>query len=250
MKKISMLVLAICSTGVFAQKVSDYKYVFIPEKFQTFKKSSFGLEAALAKALQGKKYEVLTESMDKWPSEARNNTCNVLNAEVLNDKSLFTNKIILQFKDCNKNVILESKGSSDIKEFEEGFADALKQSLTKVSISNPVAMLPARAAETSQVAQNNTVSEPATTSAPPSSNSFSNGKTDVQKIEIDAHQFILAKSGSSVPFASFKATSKKEVFIVKLADGSTTIGYFENGNIVIDIPQADGRFSKEVFKGK
>lgn len=249
MKKISMLVLAICSTGVFAQKVSDYKYIFIPEKFQTFKKSSFGLEAALAKALQGKKYEVLTESMDKWPSEARNNSCNVLNAEVLNDKSLFTNKIILQFKDCNKNLVLESKGSSDIKEFEDGFADALKQSLTKVGISNPVAMLPAHAAETSQVTQN-TVSESTTTSAPPSANSFSNGRIDVQKIEIDANQFILAKSGSSVPFASFKTTSKREVFIVKLADGNTTIGYYENGNIVIDIPQADGRFSKEVFKGR
>ena len=249
MKKISMLVLAICSTGVFAQKVSDYKYIFIPEKFQTFKKSSFGLEAALAKALQGKKYEVLTESMDKWPSEARNNSCNVLNAEVLNDKSLFTNKIILQFKDCNKNLVLESKGSSDIKEFEDGFADALKQSLTKVGISNPVAMLPAHAAETTQVTQN-TVSESTTTSAPPSANSFSNGRIDVQKIEIDANQFILAKSGSSVPFASFKTTSKREVFIVKLADGNTTIGYFENGNIVIDIPQADGRFSKEVFKGR
>ncbi len=102
MKKISVLVLAICSTAVFAQKVSDYKYVVIPEKFQTFKNSSFGLEASLSKALKGKKYEVLTEAMDTWPTEARDNSCNVVNAEVINDKSLFTNKVILQFKDCSK----------------------------------------------------------------------------------------------------------------------------------------------------
>jgi hypothetical protein len=38
MKKISMFVLAVCSTMAFAQKVSDYKYVMIPEKFQPFKK--------------------------------------------------------------------------------------------------------------------------------------------------------------------------------------------------------------------
>ena len=68
--------------------------------------------------------------------------------------------------------------------------------------------------------------------------------------QIDSNQFILAKSGSSVPFAVFKATSKNSVFIVKLADGNTTIGYFENGNIVVDIPQTDGRYSKEVFTAK
>jgi hypothetical protein len=60
----------------------------------------------------------------------------------------------------------------------------------------------------------------------------------------------LAKSGSSVPFATFKSTSKDAVFLVKLADGNTTIGYFENGSIVIDMPQADGKFSKEVFAVK
>lgn len=254
MKKISMLVLAICSTAAFAQKVSDYKYVMIPEKFQTFK-NSYGLEAHLAKALQGKKYEVLTEGMDKWPAEARNNSCNVVNAEVINDKSLFTNKVILQFKDCNKKLIFESKGRSDIKEFEEGFADALKQAMMQVGVSNPVAMLPARTSEVAQNVQNvqNSVSEPettTTTTTASTANNYSNGKEALQKIQVDAHQFILAKSGSSVPFAVFKTTSKKDVFIVKLADGNTTIGYFENGNVVIDMPQADGRYSKEVFKGK
>ena len=244
-----MFVLAICSTVAFAQKVSDYKYIFIPEKFQTFKKSSFGLEESLAKALKGKKYEVLAESVDKWPSDAKNNSCNVLNAEVLNDKNLFTNKVILQFKDCNKKVVFESKGSSDIKEFEEGFADALKQALTKVGFSNPVAMLPAQNTAVNENAQT-TVSEVSTSSATPSANQYSNGKMELQKIQIDANQFILANSGSSVPFAVFKTTSKKDVFIVKLADGNTTIGYFEKGNIVLDIPQADGRYSKEIFAGK
>ena len=250
MKKISMFVLAVCSTMAFAQKVSDYKYVMIPEKFQTFK-NSYGLEASLAKALQGKKYEILPEAMDKWPTVARNNSCNVVNAEVLNDKNLFTNKVILQFKDCNKKVIFESKGRSDIKEFEEGFADALKEALVKVGVSSPVDMLPARnsdvASEVAHTVQN-TLKEPS--SAAPAANAYSNGKSDLQKIQVDANQFILAKSGSSVPFAVFKTTSKKDVFLVKLADGSTTIGYLENGNIVIDTPLGDGRFSKEVFAGK
>jgi hypothetical protein len=244
-----MFMLAVCSVVAYGQKVSDYKYISIPAKFETFKGGSFGLEDFLAKALQSKKYVVLPASVDQWPAEAKDNSCNILNAEVVNDKSLFTNKVILQFKDCNKKVIFESKGRSDIKEFETGYPDALKNALITVNASVPVEMLPSTQ---SQAVNTPSVSETAVqaSSVAPTSNNYSNGKTDVQKIQIDDHQFILAKSGSSVPFAVFKASSKKDVFIVKLADGNATIGYFENGNIVIDIPQTDGKYSKEVFKGK
>ncbi|KAA2217552.1 hypothetical protein [Chryseobacterium sediminis] len=246
MKKLSTLMLAVCSTIVFAQKVSDYKYVSVPEKFETFKED-YDLKNFFTKALTGKKYVVLPIIKDNWPADAKMNYCNVVTADILNEKSLFKNKLIIQFKDCNNNLILESKGSSNIKELEEGAQDALKQAVTKIPISNPVALLPASTNGQS------TSPEPVVTvasTAAPEANSYTNGKLDVQKIQIDANQFILAKSGSSVPFAVFKTTSKNSVFIVKLADGNTTIGYFENGSIVMDIPQADGRYSKEVFTAK
>lgn len=246
MKKVSTLLLAVCSTMIFAQKVSDYKYVAVPEKFETFKED-YGLKDFFTKALKGKKYIVLPVIKDNWPPEAKSNFCNVINADVINDKSLFKNKVILQFKDCNNNMILDSKGGSKIKEFEEGLQDALREALIKVSISNPVALLPATT--TNAITQNSS-SEPVRSTATPESSNFSNGKLDLQKIQIDPSQFILAKSGSSVPFAVFKATSKDSVFIVKLADGNATIGYFENGNIVIDIPQADGKYTKEIFTAK
>ena len=238
--------LAVSSTMVFAQKVSDYKYVSVPEKFETFKED-YGLKDFFTKALKGKKYIVLPVIKDNCPSEAKSNFCNVVNADVINDKNLFKNKVIVQFKDCNNNLILESKGGSKIKEYEEGLQDAIKEALIKIPLSNPVAFLPA------STKGQNTSPEPAVSVAStttPEANSYSNGKLDLQKIQIDPNQFILAKSGSSVPFAAFKTTSKSSVFIVKLADGNTTIGYFENGSIVIDIPQADGRYSKEVFVAK
>ncbi|WET48701.1 hypothetical protein PYS58_19345 [Chryseobacterium indologenes] len=256
MKKLSILMLAICSTAIFGQKVSDYKYVLIPERFETFKGESYGLEDALAKALKNKKYVVLPASIDQWPSEAKDNSCNVMKADVLNVKSMFKNKLMLVIKDCNNKILLESNGSSSIKEFEEGLADALKMALISVSNSNPVAMQPAKTQASSTANISNSVQASSnqevttTTSVAPAAGNYSNGKVTVQKIQIDANQFILAKSGSSVPFAIFKTTSKNEVFIVKLADGNTTIGYFENGNIIIDIPQTDGRYSKEIFTGK
>lgn len=249
MKKLSILMLAICSTAIFGQKVSDYKYVSIPEKLDGFKKESYGLESFLAKALKGKNYVVLPASIDQWPSEARDNSCNILNADVLNDSNMFTNKVLLKFTDCNKKVILESKGRSDIKEFETGYPDALKQALIKVGVSNPTNILPPAQVPASNTSSNSSASTIASSPAPAAGN-YSNGKVEVQKIQIDSNQFILAKSGSSVPYAIFKTTSKKDIFIVKLADNNTTIGYFENGNIIIDIPQADGRYIKETFTGK
>lgn len=246
MKKLSTLMLAVCSTIVFAQKVSDYKYVSVPEKFETFKED-YDLKNFFTKALTGKKYVVLPIIKDNWPADAKMNFCNVVTADILNEKSLFKNKLIIQFKDCNNNLILESKGSSNIKELEEGAQDALKQAITKIPISNPVALLPA---STNGQSTSPEPVVPVTSTAAPEANNYTNGKLDLQKIQIDPNQFILAKSGSSVPFAVFKTTSKNSVFIVKLADGNTTIGYFENGSIVLDIPQADGRYSKEVFTAK
>ncbi|WP_347218763.1 hypothetical protein [Chryseobacterium sp.] len=254
MKKLSIFMLAICSTAIFGQKVSDFKYVSIPENFITFKGESYGLEAVLAKALKNKKYVVLPTNRSQWPEEALE-LCNVVNADVLSVKSLLTNKLVLEFRDCSNKVILESKGNSYIKEYEPGLADALKMALGNVGVSNPVGTLPTTGAQQTSIpaaTSTNTVQNSVMekTSAAPTAGNYSNGKVAVQKIEIDANQFILAKSGSSVPFAIFKTTSKKDVFIVKLADNNMTIGYFENGNIVIDIPQADGKYNKEIFSVK
>lgn len=76
---------------------------------------------------------------------------------------------------------------------------------------------------------------------------YSNGKLSLQKIQIDAAQFILVDGNSSVPFATFKETTKKDVFRVKLGSGEATTGYYENGNLVIEIPKSNDEYSKEVF---
>jgi hypothetical protein len=252
MKKLSIALFTFCLTAVYGQqKVSDYKYVIIPEKFQTFK-DSFGLEGFLERALNGKKYVAVKGNRDQWPSEVRENVCNALNADIINDKSLLRNKVILQFKDCNDRVLQESKGMSMIKEFEEGFPDALKDALKRVPVSAPVANLPLQTSN--KVSENNSFAPSSTavaqSSNAPTASKYTNGKFTLQKIQIDNDQFILADANSSVPYATFKATAKKDVFRVKLQNGDSTIGYFENGNIIIEIPQANGEFSKEVFSGK
>ena len=203
----------------------------------------------LKNSLRAKKYQVLTDSKTNWPNDALVNPCKVLTAEMLDDKSMFRNKVILQFKDCSNKVILSEKGSSTIKEFEPGYQDALKQTLVKIPVSNPkvtveqvVESKSPEVAKTSSESTSKQNSQQASTAL-----RYTNGKTTLQKIKIDDTQFILVDGNSSVPFATFRSTAKKDVFRVKLSSGESTIGYYENGSIVIEMPKSNGEFSNEIF---
>ncbi len=248
MKKISLIILTACSISAFGQKVSDYKYVSLPAKFETFKED-FGLGALLTKTLKSKNYTIIPADKLQWPSEAKDNPCSVAAADIINDSGFLRNKVLVQFKDCNDKVISSFKGASNIKEYKEGYQDALKQTYVSISPANPVVQ---------QAQQPIPVQEPVsdkpvatnTATADTSAMKFSNGKTDFQKIQIDNSQFILVGTNSSSPFATFKSTTKNEVFRVKMQNGDATLGYYENGNIVIEIPQANGEYTREILLKK
>lgn len=248
MKKLSVLISSFCVMLSYAQKVSDYKYVVVPSAFESFKKDNYGLSAFLTKNLKSKQYTIISENRGQWPEEANVNPCSVLNANVLNDSGFLRNKVILELKDCNSKVVSSEKGSSSIKEFEEGFQDALSKALVNIPVSRPVEnptlkqevqVVKETAQETPKVSEQKSQTSKA--------EKYSNGKLSLQKIQIDAAQFILVDGNSSVPFATFKETTKKDVFRVKLGSGESTTGYYENGNLVIEIPKSNDEYSKEVF---
>ncbi len=250
MKKLSTIIAAVCFTFSYAQKVSDYQYVSIPEKFSGFKNDQYQLDVLLSKTLKQKQYTVVSGNRSQWPADANSNPCNVLNADVVNDSGFLRNKIVLEFKDCNGKTITSQKASTSIKEFEEGFQDALKQALVSVPISSPAVM----AYQTEAVAKEVQSSEPVKVipliteeNSSNQSGKYTNGKVNVQKVMIGNDQFILVENNSSVPFATFKETTKKDVFRVKLRSGESTTGYLENGNLVIEMPKGNDDYSKEVF---
>lgn len=251
MKKISVFTFILATTVVFGQKVSDYKYISIPQTFRDFEKNSYDLDNSLAKALKSKGYIVIQEGKDQWPSEIEKNSCRFVVGNISNKSSFLRNKVELEFKDCNGKVIFSSKGNSNVKEYKEGYQDALKLSLVSLPASRPLENIQITKVESPNVETVKKNEEPTSSTVSESkSGKYTNGKLSLQKIQVDANQFILADVGSSVPFAVFKTSSKKDVFRVKLSDGSSTIGYFENGNIVIDVPQSNGEFAKEVFSSK
>ena len=248
MKKLSVLFSIFLIVLIKSQTVSDYKYIVIPSEFTDFKDSkSFGLTTIIEKSLRSKKYVVLSESKSEWPSEALQNPCGILSADLSDDSNMFKNRVILQFKDCNNKLLLSQKANSSIKDFEPGFQEAVKNALVLVPASNPNLdkLAETKLVETKPQEEIKTVEAKTETT---SAQKFTNGKLNLQKIQIDNSQFILVDGNSSVPFATFKSTTKADVFRVKLSSGESTIGYYENGNIVIELPKTNGEFSKEIYK--
>lgn len=248
MKKLSTIIAAICVTFSYAQKVSDYKYIALPEKFSGFKGDQYKMDVLLTKTLKQKQYVVVSGNRSQWSADANSNPCSVLNADVINDSGFLRNKVVLEFKDCNGKVVASQKASTSIKEFEEGYQDALKQALVSVPVSSPKETEIKMAVQEVQYTEAvNEVSVQKVESSTAQSGKYSNGKVSLQKIQIDDSQFILVESNSSVPFATFKSTSKKDTFKVKLKSGESTIGYYENSNIVIEMPKGNDDYTKEVF---
>ncbi|UOE41669.1 hypothetical protein MTP09_03245 [Chryseobacterium suipulveris] len=258
MKKFLQLVTFFLFAISFGQNISNYQNILIPTEFADAKANRFGLGDLLAKKLVAKKYVVIHENADY--------NCGILKADLRDNSNMFTNKIIVDFKDCNGKIIESFSGKSSIKDFEPGMRDALENALKNLSFSNPVEQTkivqtqnskPAvsipvvtKTENTAQPIFSENKTTPTTNNPVSKAEVFSNGSLNLNKINISANQFILANPNSSVPYAIFKASSKKDVFHVQLENGTSTIGYFEDGKIVIDLPNSDGTFRKEVLSRK
>lgn len=242
MKKLTLIILIAAFSVVSAQKLSDYEYVYVPKELEK-KINNYKLDQLLVKNLNSKKYKTLQDKPEDWPTDLQLNKCHVVNANILDDSSFLKNKIKLQFKDCNEKLLLELKGSSNEKDYELGYSDALKQTLQSIPVSNP---------NETKAISNTTSPTTSTANTIYSSKSeiYSNNSLTFQKINIGAGQFILANTNSSVPYATLKESTKLGVYHVKLENGSSTIAYIENGNIVIEIPQSNDSYKKEVFQKK
>lgn len=249
MKKLLLFSLLMAFATGFSQNISDYAYVYIPKEFQDAKANKYGLKDLLKSKLKAKKYIIV--------EEPTNSTCEMLKAEVADTSNFMKNKVQISFKDCNNKEIANYEGKSSIKEFEPGMKEALQFAMSNVAVSAPksseMVVLKEKSEPVSEKITENKVEHSTTKNETPAENkaeSFSNGFLNLNKITISQNQFILANPNNSVPFAIFKASTKKDVYHVQLENGSHTLGYFENGKIVIEVPTSDGNYKKEEFLKK
>lgn len=278
MKKAIQFSTILLAALFYGQSVSNFKYILIPEKFKNEKANKYDLNILLASKLKAKKFAVITENSIDQPAEV-SNPCEMLKAEVTDASNMFTNKVRIDFKDCNEKTIASLEGKSNIKEFEEGMRAALVASLNNLSPSNPsdqilVSKQESVASNTQQkdikkennssntseiinVSEKNKPSNQTAGTIAQSENLssskaevYSNGTLTLNKIILGNGEFILVNPNNSIPYATFKPSAKKDVYRVQLQDGSTTLGYLEAGKILVEIPNADGSFKNEEFLKK
>lgn len=248
MKKILQISALFLVAFLSAQNVSAYQYIYVPAKFTEFEPNQYRLNDLVISTLSQKKYIILKDDRGNWPADVLRNPCQVLTADLRDTSSMFKNKTTFQVKDCQNKTIFATEGSTLIKEFDAGMRQAFLEAAKKIPLSAPQEMLFSENTPVSNVGENAGGAAPAIDSSVAAKAQFyTNGKITLSQIFLANGEFILADLNGSVPFATFKPATKKEVFHVKLPDGTMTIGYFENNSIVLDRFTKTGTYEKEIF---
>ncbi len=260
-----------------AQEVTDYEYVIFPESFSDFSRNEYNLKSRLNQYLKDKNYKPLSAFKENWPQEIQENPCLALKADVKKVKSFLNNKLNVTFSNCHQQVILTAGGTSKIKDFNEGYQDALSIASQFIPTSNPnkTAILAAKTnaniskinreeviAQLKETTPTNTVTEkiyvdakvPATAPAVEiteiTANQYTDGKITVEKVELKNGGFILMNPETAQIIAKFQPSSKANIFRVTVTENNyNTIGYTKANTISYEI--ADGNQVKEIiFKAK
>ena len=248
MKKFLQISSVFLVSVLYGQQISDYHYILIPDTFANSKANRYDLDKLLSAQLQAKKFIVINEN-----SPESKNLCEYLKAEISDTGNMLTNKVRIEFKDCYNKSLAILDGKSRSKDIEEGMQDALKNAMMNIPVSNPVKNAAALQKESAPIntqkeeKTENIASQISTTNTTEKANVYSNGSLSLNKILLSNGEFILADPNSSAPYGIFKPSTKKDTYRVQLQDGTTTLGYLEDGEIIVEIPNADGSFKKEIF---
>lgn len=134
MKKFIALAIFAGVNFVNAQELDKYKYFNINKNTSDFKDNQYQLTSRLNFYLEKKNYKILDDDRNNWPNELVKNQCNLVNVDLIKQKSMLKNKLDIQFRDCNNKIIETFEGSSNIKDFDKGYQDALQKALSKIKV--------------------------------------------------------------------------------------------------------------------
>jgi|SRR5690606_14065907 len=249
MKKIFVFLFLSSLSISYAQSISDYKYVIIPDKFSDFDENQFRLNFYLKNLMTKKNYEILTENVQDWPAEVQLNACLAATVDVKKEKSFLKNKLEIIFRDCQENEIAKLNGESSIKEFDKGYQDAMKNAVQNMKIQNakPIEEIHQNteiSANISNTQENKIVSKS-------SSNLFSNGIIKLTKTDLTDGSFLLINEETAQVYAQFFSSSKTGIYRVKVMDAKgnyETIGYFDGNKLEIEMNSADNKAELIQFK--
>lgn len=104
----------------------DYKYVVIPNRFESFDNDNQHQSSSLVKSLFSNE-GFTTAHASALPTDLQENRCLGVYVGLDDESSMFTTKTTLVMKDCNGQVIFSShQGRSKKKEYKASYTEAIK----------------------------------------------------------------------------------------------------------------------------
>lgn len=257
MKSVFSIVFLVGTLLVQAQIVQDFKYIIVPNSFESFENDKFHLGAVFKQIVDKKNYEAIPENSAYWPTSVHTNKCQALVVDFEKKSNWRKNILNVHFKTCDGSIIESFTGESTIKEYKEGYQDALRIALKNLKVSNAkqidLEYIPAP--KSPEIKDDKKVEVVSTHSTPaPSLNigtEFKNGNTIVQLTELKDGSLALIEKSSNTVIALMKPTSKKGVYQATVTDGNnqyTTVGYYDGETIGIDYLNSSKEFELKEFK--
>ena len=232
MKNLITIILLLSLSSTQAQNVNDYKYVIVPQKFADFEKNDFKLTPKLKMYLRKKNYVIIAEGVTEKPIDLKNNPCLATKADIKQLKSAFKNKLNVIFTDCNQQIIDSFEGVSKIKDFEEGYGEALQLATAQIKNQNAKVKI-----------EENIVKEiPVITNDNNTTNIYIANGVKYQVATTSNGAFLLINMEDQKVAAKFYPSSLPNVYHVEVIsdeENYETIGYSKDNSIIIETKTGD-----------
>lgn len=127
--KIIVIFLMIFSLKIgFAQKsLNNYKYIFVPSKFDFLDKAdAYRLNTLTRILFKDYGFTVIYESQT-YPEDYATNNCMALNADIINSSNFTRTKLQVELRDCRNRVIYTTQvGDSKSKDYKKAYHESLR----------------------------------------------------------------------------------------------------------------------------
>ncbi len=135
MKKILVLILVLflfCFKSFSQTSDNTYEFVIVPVQYGFLDEvNKYQLNVLTRVRLKEAGFKVYMNQGEEIPQKLNFNRCLALNANVKEDKGIFTTTLIFELKDCFGKIIYQSEGTSRLKPFKEAYQEALNRALDK-----------------------------------------------------------------------------------------------------------------------
>lgn len=134
MKKLISLSICFFGTiGFLHSQFSDYKYVVVPIKFAVFKNPNQHQTSTMVKYHIAKNgFNVIYDNA--IPEDLIKDRCLGLWVDLVDNSSLLTTKVQLDFKDCyGESIFMTKEGKTKIKEYKGAYSDAITRAASSLN---------------------------------------------------------------------------------------------------------------------